>query len=142
MTAGSLVSAPRRSAMRQRDDSESRKVVRVESDWPDTTMNAEEFSRSPSAGGVSDFLAGGGDGALIRAFDWASSPIGPPFTWTVRNETHRSRVVCQTQRNSARTPAGRGLANLATTGGLPAFDMRSMRSWRGIKLLPFIVGRP
>src|SRR3954471_6768464 len=62
MTAGSLVPARRRSAMRQRDDSESRKVVRVESDWPDTTMNAEEFSRSPSAGGVSDFLAGGGDG--------------------------------------------------------------------------------
>lgn len=28
------------------------------------------------------FLAGGGEmGALIRAFDWASSSLGPPEAW-------------------------------------------------------------
>lgn len=30
----------------------------------------------------STFLAGGGEaGALVRAFDWASTPLGPPETW-------------------------------------------------------------
>ena len=29
-----------------------------------------------------DFLSGGGEmGALIRAYDWASSPLGEPGTW-------------------------------------------------------------
>src|SRR3978361_1975404 len=28
------------------------------------------------------FLAGGGElGALIRAYDWSASPLGPPETW-------------------------------------------------------------
>ncbi|MBR0967496.1 PAS domain-containing protein [Bradyrhizobium diazoefficiens] len=32
--------------------------------------------------GVSDFLAGGGEmGALTRAFDWSTTPIGSPDTW-------------------------------------------------------------
>jgi len=30
-----------------------------------------------------DFLSGGGEmGALIRAFDWAASPLGPPVAWS------------------------------------------------------------
>src|SRR5262245_695014 len=37
-----------------------------------------------------DFLAGGGDmGALIRAFDWSQTPVGPFETWSV---TLRSTV--------------------------------------------------
>src|SRR5258708_6773908 len=29
-----------------------------------------------------DFLAAGGEvGALMRAYDWASSPLGPPAAW-------------------------------------------------------------
>jgi signal transduction histidine kinase/ActR/RegA family two-component response regulator len=34
------------------------------------------------------FLAGGGDtGALVRAFDWSSSPLGPPDTWPASLKT-------------------------------------------------------
>jgi hypothetical protein len=39
-------------------------------------------AQSPSAADLT-FLAGGGDmGALIRAHDWASSPIGSPDCWS------------------------------------------------------------
>ncbi len=32
--------------------------------------------------GVSGFLAGGGEmGALMRAYDWSATPLGPPETW-------------------------------------------------------------
>ncbi|MBC7582421.1 MAG: PAS domain-containing protein, partial [Tardiphaga sp.] len=37
-----------------------------------------DLKRQPS----SDFLAGGGEmGALMRAYDWASSPLGAPLLW-------------------------------------------------------------
>lgn len=44
-------------------------------------MSVDE--RKPSeAGDASGFLAGGGEmGALIRAYDWASNPLGRPETW-------------------------------------------------------------
>ena len=37
-----------------------------------------DIHRKPS----SDFLAGGGEmGALMRAYDWASTPLGLPQLW-------------------------------------------------------------
>jgi signal transduction histidine kinase len=47
-------------------------------------MNEKESDRSshPSSAGSVAFLAGGGElGALIRAFDWSGTPLGPPEDW-------------------------------------------------------------
>jgi PAS domain S-box-containing protein len=47
-------------------------------------MNDKESDRSihPSSAGSVAFLAGGGElGALIRAFDWSGTPLGPPEDW-------------------------------------------------------------
>ena len=42
-------------------------------------MNLQIQKTMPAA---PDFLAGGGEmGAAMRAFDWASTPLGPPETW-------------------------------------------------------------
>ena len=38
--------------------------------------------------GAADFLSGGGEmGALIRSFDWASTPIGAPHQWSAALRT-------------------------------------------------------
>jgi PAS domain S-box-containing protein len=43
-------------------------------------MAEHEAPREPAD---RDFLSGGGAmGALMRAFDWSSSPLGPPSTWS------------------------------------------------------------
>jgi len=42
-------------------------------------MNLQIHKTMPAA---PDFLAGGGEmGAAMRAFDWASTPLGPPESW-------------------------------------------------------------
>ena len=39
-------------------------------------------TKSRTSGGPPSFLAGGGElGAMMRAFDWAATPLGPPETW-------------------------------------------------------------
>ena len=43
---------------------------------------ADEERHAPVTGAAPDFLAGGGEaGALMRALDWAATPLGPPETW-------------------------------------------------------------
>ena len=43
---------------------------------------AAPLGADQSADGRLDFLAGGGEmGALVRAHDWAATPLGPPETW-------------------------------------------------------------
>ena len=38
--------------------------------------------RAPKGVAEETFLEGGGElGALVRAFDWTSTPLGPPATW-------------------------------------------------------------
>src|SRR3569623_1777203 len=52
-------------------------------------LTRQKVSEHQGAGGVmmdqvrtADFLSGGGHmGALIRAFDWATTPLGSPETW-------------------------------------------------------------
>jgi PAS domain S-box-containing protein len=44
---------------------------------------ASAASRTPPTPPALDFLNGGGEmGALIRGHDWASSPLGPPESWS------------------------------------------------------------
>ncbi len=56
----------------------------------------EGLSSAPSPSG--DFLAGGGAlGAAIRAFDWASTPLGPLETWPRSLKTISHLVVTSKQ---------------------------------------------
>ena len=45
-------------------------------------MASSEFSPLIRNGDNQEFLSGGGElGALMRAFDWASGPLGPVSEW-------------------------------------------------------------
>src|SRR5215831_18414440 len=47
-------------------------------------MNSDETSKARAA----EFLAGGGEmGALMRAMDWARTPLGPPEYWPISLKT-------------------------------------------------------
>jgi signal transduction histidine kinase/DNA-binding response OmpR family regulator len=47
-----------------------------------SVVSTDRARSRPRAAGAGDPLAGGGElGALMRAYDWRSSPLGPPASW-------------------------------------------------------------
>jgi PAS domain S-box-containing protein len=58
----------------------------------------EKRPETPSGGGSPGFLAGGGElGALIRAHDWAATPLGPPSTWPRSLQTATRIMLASSQ---------------------------------------------
>jgi signal transduction histidine kinase len=56
--------------------------------WSAGIAGADRLLQAPPSQAAEDIFAGGGEmGAFMRAFDWSSTPLGPPETWCATLQT-------------------------------------------------------